>query len=141
MPIEKTLVMIKPNAVKKNAIGAIMERFESQNLEVIAARLEQMSPETCRGFYAEHDGKFFFDGLVSFMSSGPTMLLALAGENAIVRAREIMGNTDPSQADPGTIRADFADSMTENAVHGSDSPASAARELAFHFSEDQLCPR
>ena len=139
MPREKTLIMIKPNAVKKNAIGAIIQRFESRDLTVVAARLEHMSPDTCRQFYAEHEGKFFFDGLVEFMSSGPTMLLALAGEDAIVRAREIMGNTDPARADPGTIRADFADSMTENAVHGSDSPASAERELNFHFNVDQIC--
>lgn len=138
MPIEKTLIMIKPNAVKKNAIGAIIERFESNQLTVIAARLEHMTPETCRGFYAEHEGKFFFDGLVAFMSSGPTMLLALSGDNAIARAREIMGNTNPEKADPGTIRADFADSMTENAVHGSDSPASAERELTFHFGSDPI---
>ena len=141
MSVEKTLIMIKPNAVKKNAIGAIIQRFEAQGLQVIAARLEHMSPETCRGFYAEHEGKFFFDGLVEFMSSGTTMLLAFYGENAIDRAREIMGNTDPSQAAPGTIRADFADSMTENAVHGSDSPDSAARELGFHFTPDQVCMR
>ena len=139
MPMEKTLIMIKPNAVKKNAIGAIIQRFESQGLVVIAARLEHMSPETCRRFYAEHEGKFFFEGLIEFMSSGPTMLLSLAGEDAIARARDIMGDTDPAQAAPGTIRADFADSMTENAVHGSDSPASAERELNFHFSTDQIC--
>ena len=139
MPQERTLVMIKPNAVKKNAIGAIIHGFESKGLRVVGARLEQLSNETCEKFYAEHKGKFFFDGLVKFMSSAPTMLLALEGENAISLAREIMGDTNPENAAVGTIRAEYADSMTENAVHGSDSPASAQRELEFHFKLDQLC--
>lgn len=141
MPLEKTLIMIKPNAVRKNVIGRMIDRFESRGLEVVAARLEHLSEETCEQFYAEHMGKDFFDGLVEFMSSGPTMLLALAGEGAIALAREIMGDTDPARAAPGTLRADFADSMTENAVHGSDSPASAERELRFHFNHDQICRR
>jgi len=139
MPQERTLVMIKPNAVKKNSIGAIIHRFESKGLRVVGARLEQLSKEVCERFYAEHKGKFFFDELVQFMSSAPTMLLALEGENAISLAREIMGDTNPEKAAAGTIRAEFADSMTENAVHGSDSPVSARRELEFHFEQDQLC--
>ena len=139
--MEKTLVMIKPNAVKKNAIGKIVDRFESSGLTVVGARLEHLTEEKCKGFYAEHEGKFFFDGLVEFMTSGPTLLLALAGDNAIAQARELMGDTNPEKAAAGTIRADFADSMTENAVHGSDSPASAERELGFHFGDNGLCPR
>lgn len=138
---ETTLVMIKPNAVTKNAIGQIVGRFEAAGLTVVGARLEHMAPDTCRGFYAEHDGKPFFEELVAFMSSGPTLLLALAGDNAIVAARGLMGDTNPDKAAPGTIRSDFADSMTKNAVHGSDSAASAARELAFHFGDSGLCPR
>ena len=138
---ETTLVMIKPNAVAKDAIGRIIDRFESAGLWVVGARLERLSAERCRAFYAEHDGKPFFEGLVSFMSSGPTLLLALEGEDAIARARELMGDTNPEKAAPGTIRANFADSMTENAVHGSDSPASARRDLAFYFGENGLCPR
>jgi len=135
MAEEITLVMIKPNAVRKNAIGKIVDRFETAGLRIHGARLEHMSEDTCRQFYAEHDGKPFFAELVKFMSSGPTMLLALEGENAIPRARELMGDTNPEKAAPGTIRADFADNMTENAVHGSDSPESARRELDFHFKD------
>jgi nucleoside-diphosphate kinase len=141
MAKETTLVMIKPNAVKKNAIGKILDRFESAGLCIAGARLEQLTRERCEGFYAEHTGKPFFEGLVSFMSSGPAMLLALTGENAIAAARELMGDTNPDAAAPGTIRADFADNMTENAVHGSDSPASAERELAYHFEPGAICPR
>ena len=139
MPQERTLVMIKPNAVKKNAIGAIIHLFEYRGLQVVGARLEHLSKETCERFYAEHKGKVFFDGLMEFMSSGPTMLLALEGQDAISLAREIMGDTNPEKAAAGTIRAEYADSMTENAVHGSDSPTSAQRELEFHFDTDQLC--
>jgi len=132
---EKTLVMIKPNAVRKNVIGKILDRFETAGLRIAGARLEHLSEEKCRGFYAEHDGKPFFAELVTFMSSGPAMLLALEGENAILGARGLMGDTNPEKAAPGTIRADFADNMTENAVHGSDSPDSARRELEFHFKD------
>jgi nucleoside-diphosphate kinase len=134
MAQETTLVMIKPNAVRKNVIGKILDRFETAGLRISAARLEHLSEEKCRRFYAEHDGKPFFAELVNFMSSGPSMLLALEGDNAILRARELMGDTNPEKASPGTIRADFADNMTENAVHGSDSPESAKREIDFHFS-------
>ena len=141
MADETTLVMIKPNAVRKNAIGSIIGRFESAGLKVVAARLEHMNAEKCRQFYAEHDGKPFFEGLIAFMSSGPTLLMGLHGDNAIALARELMGDTNPDKAAPGTIRAEFADGMTENAVHGSDSPASAERELKFHFAEDQIVER
>ena len=141
MAVETTLVMIKPNAVRKNAIGSIVKVFEEAGLAVVGARLEHLSRERCEQFYAEHDGKPFFDGLISFMSSGPAVLLALAGDNAIDLARELMGDTNPEKAAPGTIRADFADTMTENAVHGSDSPASAERELRFHFGDHGICLR
>lgn len=134
MAQETTLVMIKPNAVRKNVIGKILDRFESAELRIAEARLERMSEEKCEAFYSEHDGQPFFSRLIRFMSSGPTMLIALEGENAISRARELMGNTDPEKAAQGTIRADFADNVTENAVHGSDSAESARRELDFHFS-------
>lgn len=135
MAEETTLAMLKPNAVRKNVIGSMIQAFEESGLRVSAARLEHLNEEKCKAFYAEHDGKPFFDGLVRFMSSGPTLLLALRGEDAIARAREIMGDTNPEKAAPGTLRARFADNMTENAVHGSDSPASAARELQFHFGD------
>lgn len=135
MAHEKTLVMIKPNAVRKNVIGKILDRFETAGLRIAGARLEHLSEEKCRRFYTEHDGKPFFAELVTFMSSGPAMLLALEGENAILGARGLMGDTNPEKAAPGTIRADFADNMTENAVHGSDSPDSARRELEFHFKD------
>lgn len=137
MAEEITLVMIKPNAVRKNVIGPIIQSFEEAGLRVTQARLEHLCLETCRAFYVEHAGKSFFDKLTAFMSSGPTMLLALSGDSAITVAREIMGETNPEKAAPGTIRARFADSVTENAVHGSDSPASAARELDFHFGKAQ----
>ena len=141
MAVETTLVMIKPNAVNKNVTGKILDRFESAGLVLAGARLEHLTRDRCEDFYAEHRGKPFFEGLVRFMSSGPTLLLALIGEGAIARARELMGDTDPAKAAPGTIRADFADNMTENAVHGSDGPASAARELAFHFDPQAICSR
>lgn len=135
MAEETTLIMIKPNAVAKQVIGKIIDRFETAGLALTAARLEHLTRERCEAFYAEHQGKFFFDDLCAFMSSGPTMLMAVHGDDAIARARKLMGDTNPEKAAPGTIRADFADDMTRNAVHGSDSPASAARELAFHFGD------
>jgi nucleoside-diphosphate kinase len=140
MAIERTLSIIKPNAVAKNAIGAILDRFESQGLSIVAARMLHMSREQASAFYAVHQGKGFFDELVSFMISGPVMVQVLEGEDAIARNREIMGATNPANAAPGTIRADFADSFTENAVHGSDSPENAAVEIAFFFPEG-TCPR
>ena len=141
MAEETTLVMVKPNAVRKNVIGKIMDRFESNGLRIEAARLEHLTREKCEAFYAEHAGKPFFEGLVEFMSSGPTMLLGLSGEGAIAKARDLMGDTNPEKAAPGTIRADFADNMTENAAHGSDSPASAERELGFHFGDGEIRAR
>ncbi|MFS1563073.1 MAG: nucleoside-diphosphate kinase [Candidatus Arsenophonus phytopathogenicus] len=141
MTIQRTFSIIKPNAVKKNAIGAIYGRFEQAGFEIIAAKMVHLSEEQAAGFYAEHQGKSFFAGLVEFMTSGPIMLQVLASDDAIQRYRDLMGATDPAKALPGTLRADYADSFTENAVHGSDSVASAEREIAFFFTDDEICPR
>lgn len=138
MAIEKTFSIIKPNAVKKNNIGAIIERFEKNGLRVAAAKLVKLDAAKTEGFYAEHKARPFFGSLVSFMTSGPVLLMVLQGENAITRNREIMGATDPSKAAPGTIRKDFADSIEANAVHGSDSAASAEREIAYFFNANEL---
>ena len=140
MAIERTLSIIKPNAVAKDAIGAILDRFESQGLSIVAARMLHMSREQASAFYAIHQGKAFFEELVGFMISGPVMVQVLEGEDAVAKNREIMGATNPANAAPGTIRADFADSFTENAVHGSDSPETAEVEIAFFFPEG-VCPR
>jgi nucleoside-diphosphate kinase len=140
MTTEKTLSIIKPNAVAKNAIGAICARFEDAGLRIVAARMLHLSREQAVAFYAVHEGKPFFEELVSFMTSGPVMAMALEGEDAIAKNRELMGATNPAKADPGTIRADFADSFTENAVHGSDAPDTAEVEIAFFFPEG-VCPR
>jgi nucleoside-diphosphate kinase len=140
MAVEQTLSIIKPNAVAKNLIGQICTRFEEAGLKIVAARMLHMSREQGAAFYAEHQGKGFFDELVGFMTSGPCMVMALEGEDAIARNREIMGATNPADAAPGTLRADFADSFTENAVHGSDAPATAAREIGFFFPEG-VCAR
>jgi len=140
MAIECTLSIIKPNAVAKNAIGAILGRFESAGLRIVAARMLHMSREQASAFYAIHQGKPFFDELVDFMISGPVVAQVLEGEDAVAKNREIMGATNPADAAPGTIRADFADSFTENAAHGSDSVENAATEIAFFFPEG-LCPR
>lgn len=141
MTIQHTFSIIKPNAVKKNAIGAIYNRFEQAGFEIIAAKMVHLSREQAEGFYAEHKGKPFFAGLVEFMISGPIMLQVLAGKDAIQRYRDLMGATDPSKALTGTLRADYADSFTANAVHGSDSVASAEREIAFFFTDGEICPR
>ena len=125
MAQERTLSIIKPDAVSKNVVGDIVSRFENAGLKIIAMRMERLSQERAKGFYAEHDGKPFFKDLVSFMTSGPVVLQVLEGENAIARNRELMGSTNPQEAEPGTIRADFAKSIDANAVHGSDSPTSA----------------
>ena len=125
MAQERTLSIIKPDAVSNNAVGDIVSRFENAGLKIIAMRMERLSQERAKGFYAEHDGKPFFKDLVSFMTSGPVVLQVLEGENAIARNRELMGSTNPQEAEPGTIRADFAKSIDANAVHGSDSPTSA----------------
>jgi len=140
MAEQTTLSIIKPNAIAKNAIGAICARFEEAGLRIVAARMLHMSLEQASAFYAEHQGKPFFDELVGFMTSGPVMVMALEGEDAIAKNRALMGATNPAQADPGTIRADFADSFTENAVHGSDAPETAEREIGFFFP-DGICPR
>jgi nucleoside-diphosphate kinase len=140
MATEKTLSIIKPNAVAKNAIGAICGRFEDAGLRIVAARMLHMSREQAVAFYAVHQGKPFFEELIAFMTSGPVLAMALEGEDAIAKNRELMGATNPAKAAPGTIRADFADSFTENAVHGSDAPDTAEVEIAFFFPEG-VCPR
>ena len=141
MSIERTFSIIKPNAVAKNVIGEILTRFEKNGLRVIAAKMIHMSREQAEGFYAEHQGKPFFDGLVSFMISGPVLVQVLEGENAVLKNRDIMGATNPANAAPGTIRADFADGFTENAVHGSDAVETAKREIAYFFSDSEISPR
>ena len=133
MAIERTLSIIKPDAVKKNVIGQIYSRFEGAGLKVIAARMTWLSEQEAGQFYAVHKERPFFKDLVSFMTSGPVMIQALEGENAIAKNRELMGATDPKKAEPGTIRADFAESIDANAVHGSDAPETAAVEVAFFF--------
>ena len=134
MAIQRTLSIIKPDAVAKNVIGEIISRFEKNNLKIIAAKLITLSASDAGGFYAEHEGKPFYNDLIEFMTSGPVFIQVLEGEDAISKNRELMGNTDPSKADPGTIRADFAQTIDANAVHGSDSEISAEREIAFFFS-------
>jgi nucleoside-diphosphate kinase len=141
MAIERTFSIIKPDAVAKNVIGEIVSRFEAAGLRVVASRMEHLTVEKAKGFYAEHDGKPFFEDLVSYMSSGPVIVQVLEGEGAIMKNRELMGATNPKDAAPGTIRADFAESIDANAVHGSDAPESAAREISYFFSDDQLCDR
>ena len=133
MAIERTLSIIKPDAVAKNIIGKIYSRFESNGLKVIAARMTWLSEQEAGQFYAVHKERPFFKDLVSFMTSGPVMIQALEGEGAIAKNRELMGATDPKKAEPGTIRADFAESIDANAVHGSDAPETAAVEIAFFF--------
>ena len=140
MAVETTLSIIKPNAVAKNVIGKICERFEEAGLQIVAARMLHLSREQASAFYAEHQGKGFFEELIGFMTSGPCMVMVLQGEDAVARNREIMGATNPANADPGTLRADFADSFTENAVHGSDATATAEREIGFFFP-DGICER
>ena len=138
MTVQRTLSIIKPDAVKKNVIGEIISRFESNGLKLVAAKLIHLNDELASGFYAEHEGRPFFEDLKKFMTSGPVFVQVLEGENAISLNRELMGNTDPKEAAPGTIRADYAHSIDANAVHGSDSPESAAREINYFFSEDNL---
>jgi nucleoside-diphosphate kinase len=138
MATETTFSIIKPNAIKKNAIGSIVEIFEKNGLKLTAAKLVRIPKAQCEEFYAEHNARPFFGELVSFMTSGPVMLMALTGENAVLRNRELMGATDPKKAAPGTIRALFGDNVGENAVHGSDSLQSAQRELAIFFKTEEL---
>ncbi|SRR5690606_926879 len=141
MAIERTLSIIKPDAVAKNVIGQIVARFEQADLKVVAARLMQLSRTDAERFYAVHKERPFFKDLVDFMVSGPVFVQVLEGENAIAKNRELMGATDPKKAEPGTIRADFADSIDANAVHGSDAPETAAVEIAFFFPESNIHSR
>lgn len=141
MGVERTLSIVKPDAVAGNIIGEIYSRFEKNGLAIVAARMMHLTREQAENFYAEHEGKPFFNDLVSYMTSGPVMVQVLEGENAIARNRELMGATNPAEAAPGTIRADFAESLEANAVHGSDSPESAVREIACFFAAEDICPR
>ena len=141
MSIERTFSIIKPDAVGKNVIGDIVSRFEKAGLRVIASRMERLNADKAGGFYAEHDGKPFYNDLMTFMTSGPVILQVLEGEGAVALNRQLMGATNPKEADAGTIRADFAESIDANAVHGSDSPESAAREIGYFFTAEQICPR
>lgn len=141
MAVERTLSIIKPDAVAKNVIGAIYSRFEQAGLKVVASRMKHLSQAEAEGFYAEHRERGFFKDLVAFMTSGPVMVQVLEGEDAIAQNRALMGATDPKKAEAGTIRADFADSIDANAVHGSDSAASAAREVAYFFPATDIYSR
>jgi nucleoside-diphosphate kinase len=141
MAIERTFSIIKPDAVAKNIIGEIYSRFEKGGLRIIAAKMLHLTREQAEGFYAVHKERPFYQDLVEFMTSGPVVVQVLEGENAIVKNRELMGATNPQDADPGTIRADFAETVDENAVHGSDAPETAAQEIEFFFGEDGVCPR
>jgi nucleoside-diphosphate kinase len=141
MSVERTLSIIKPDAVGKNVIGDIVSRFEKGGLRVVAMKMLQLDEKSAGGFYAEHEGKPFFADLMEFMTSGPVIVQVLEGENAIAKNRELMGATNPAEADAGTIRSDFAKSIDANAVHGSDSPASAEREVSYFFSDEEICPR
>ena len=141
MAIEQTFSIVKPNAVQKNVIGEILSRFEKKGLRVAAAKFTALPREKAEGFYIEHKDRPFFQSLIHFMTSGPVLLMVLEGDNAVALNREIMGATDPAKAAPGTIRKDFADSIEANAVHGSDSPASAAREIAYFFDKSEVQKR
>jgi nucleoside-diphosphate kinase len=141
MTIERTLSIIKPDAVAKNIIGEIYSRFEKGGLRIVAAKMLHLNRGQAEGFYAVHRERPFFNDLVEFMISGPVMVQILEGEDAIAKNRELMGATNPKDADPGTIRADFAETVDENAVHGSDSPETAQVEIAYLFSDVEICPR
>ena len=139
MGTERTLSIIKPDAVAKNVIGEIYSRFEKAGLKIVAAKMLHMDDAKAGGFYAEHEGRPFYNDLVEFMTSGPVMVQVLEGESAVSKNRAIMGATNPQEAEAGTIRADFASSIDANAVHGSDAPESAAREIAYFFSDGEVC--
>jgi nucleoside-diphosphate kinase len=141
MAVERTFSIIKPDAVAKNVIGEIYSRFEKGGLRIIAAKMLHLTREQAEGFYAVHKERPFFKDLVEFMISGPVVVQVLEGENAIAKNRELMGATNPAEAAPGTIRADFAETVDENAVHGSDAPETAAQEIAFFFGEEGVCER
>jgi len=139
MAIERTLSIIKPDAVANNIIGKIYSRFEKAGLKIVAAKMQQLNAESAGGFYAEHEGRLFYADLIKFMTSGPIVVQVLEGEDAVALNRELMGATNPGEAEPGTIRADFANSIDANAVHGSDSTTSAAREIGYFFDADEMC--
>lgn len=141
MAIERTLSIIKPDAVGNNHIGDIFARFEKNGLKIIATKMKHLSKEDAEGFYAEHKERGFFNDLVAFMTSGPVVVSVLEGENAVLAHREILGATNPKDAAAGTIRADFATSIDENAAHGSDSTTSAEREIKYFFADNEICPR
>lgn len=141
MAVERTLSIVKPDAVSKNLIGEIYKRFEGAGLQIVAARMLHLTREQAEGFYAVHRERPFFNALVEFMTSGPVMVQVLEGKDAIAKNREVMGATNPEEAEPGTIRADFATTIDANAVHGSDAPETARTEIAFFFSEEDVCPR
>ncbi len=141
MAVERTLSIIKPDAVGKNIVGKIYSRFETNGLRIVAAKMLRLSDEVAGGFYAEHRERPFFPDLIEFMTSGPVVVQVLEGEGAVAKNRELMGATNPKEADEGTIRADFASSIDANAVHGSDSPESAAREIAYFFAASEICER
>ena len=138
MTTQRTLSIIKPDATSKNIIGKIIDRFEENGLKVVAGKLIHMDEAKAAGFYAEHDGKPFFSNLVEYMTSAPVFIQVLEGDNAVLKNRELMGATNPSESEPGTIRADFAETIDANAVHGSDSPESAAREISYFFDEKEI---
>jgi nucleoside-diphosphate kinase len=141
MTLERTLSIIKPDGVEKNLIGEIYKRFESSGLRIIAAKMVHLSRRDAEGFYAVHKERPFYRDLVNYMISGPVVVQVLEGENAIQKNREIMGATNPADAAPGTIRADFATSVEENVVHGSDGPDTASSEIGYFFDEAEICPR
>lgn len=141
MAIERTLSIIKPDGVSRNLVGQILARFETNGLRVVALRMQQLSQAEAEGFYAVHAHRPFFKDLVGFMTSGPVVISVLEGEDAILRNRDLMGATDPKKATPGTIRADFAQSIDANTVHGSDAPETAAGEIAYFFRTTELCGR
>jgi len=141
MSVEQTLSIIKPDGVQKNLIGEIYGRFEKVGLEIVAAKMIHLSKDQAESFYSVHSERPFFDDLVSYMTSGPVMVQAMQGEDAVAKNRNIMGATNPAEADKGTIRADFAESIEQNIVHGSDAAETAAEEIAFFFGDDGICPR
>lgn len=141
MAIERTISIVKPDAVGKNVIGKIYSRFEENGLRIVAAKMKHLSVREAQEFYAVHKERPFYDSLVAFMTSGPVMIQVLEGENAVAKNRELMGATNPAEAAPGTIRADFAESLSVNAVHGSDSLENAVIEIAYFFSQSEICQR
>ncbi len=141
MALERTFSIVKPDGIARNLIGEVLSRFEKAGLKVIAARMQHLSQRDAEGFYAVHAARPFFKDLVKYMTSGPVLLQVLEGENAIAKNREIMGATDPKKAAPGTIRADLAQSIEANTVHGSDAPETAAKEISYFFRETEICPR